>query len=546
MARPKKRESAVTPERVRVYLRSRFNPIRGLTPESLSRQLDDFRAGYLREFAMTMDVIEDRDDILKCVAPKRKKSVARNDYDILTVEDSPRAKRHKDVLEHFYNNLTCTSAVNLNQRGGLRLLIRQMMDAVGKEFSVHEMIFHPSPEGLSAEFRFVPLWFFENRTGRLRFLEREGAVDGVDLDEGGWMITVGDGLMRACAVAFMYKHLPLRDWLIYSERHGMPGIQGKTDAKKNSTEWNDLAEAVQGFAAEFACVTSRDDSIEKIDMSTSGQLPYPKLVERMDRALSAIWRGADLSTLSADNKGASVQTEETDVLEADDAAMISETLNAYADKWAIYYATGDDQPLAYVQIKTSTRQDIQKDLAIDEFLVNHGAPVGITGTLERYGRPMPDKEDELLTPAKVETAGIPRDAGQATASNAKTGTAGTAVSNALEPAVSAGQSGTARPVPTLFEVGTPYQEDRLAANALDRLAAAQAEVLQPVRSRLAEIMRIDDPEYQRAALRNFVRDLPAMLEQVNREPGTADVIEGLIAAGLLNGAIEGAETRVSG
>ena len=59
--------------------------------------------------------------------------------------------------------------------------------------------FRPS---LTATFRFCPLWWFEGTIGRLRFLPTEFAIYGVDMEPGGWLVTVGDGLMEACSVAY--------------------------------------------------------------------------------------------------------------------------------------------------------------------------------------------------------------------------------------------------------------------------------------------------------------------------------------------------------
>ena len=135
----------VTPQRVQWAVRNRFNPLRSLTPETLSRQLENFTVGYLREVALTWDAMERRDPMLKNVAMKRKKSVARNGWEILTVpnlsaEQEAEAASHKEALEFFYNNLSCTSVLEQNERGSLALLLRQMMDAVGKRYAVHEIV----------------------------------------------------------------------------------------------------------------------------------------------------------------------------------------------------------------------------------------------------------------------------------------------------------------------------------------------------------------------------------------------------------------------
>ncbi len=67
----------ITPERIQMSIRLRFNPIRGLTPELLAQYLDSFRLGFFRNAALTWDAMERRDSLLQTVAPKRKKSVAR-------------------------------------------------------------------------------------------------------------------------------------------------------------------------------------------------------------------------------------------------------------------------------------------------------------------------------------------------------------------------------------------------------------------------------------------------------------------------------------
>ena len=68
-----KTSSLINARRMEMFQRMRFNPIRGMDPERLSTQIDQFHYGYLRDFALTMEAIENRDDKLKCVAPKRKK-----------------------------------------------------------------------------------------------------------------------------------------------------------------------------------------------------------------------------------------------------------------------------------------------------------------------------------------------------------------------------------------------------------------------------------------------------------------------------------------
>lgn len=394
--------SQISEIRVKHSMRARFNPIKTLTPDTLSSMLDGFHAGYLKSAALTWEAIEHRDDVIFGVAMKRKKSISRLNWEILTVDDSEEAKKQQSALVYFYNNLTATSACDANERGGIGLLIRQMMDAIGKKYAVHEIIFDPRATGtndmqVTANFRFVPLWFFENRDGKLRFLLNEGSTEGIELEPGAWLVTVGDGLMEACSIAYLFKHLPLRDWLVYCERNGMPGVKGVTDAPPNSAQWECAREAVEDFGAEFHALMSRGTDIEAIDLSAKGVLPYPALIDRMDRAIAALWRGSDLATLSRSNgTGASVQADETAILEADDAAMISETLNTQVDRFVINHLFGDVPVKAYIRLIPNIRKNIKDEIALYRDLYELGVPLALSDIRERFSLPMPVEGDIFL------------------------------------------------------------------------------------------------------------------------------------------------------
>ena len=395
--------SHLSPERIRQALQSRFNLVRGLTVESLNRQLDAYHQGYLRDMAATWELIENRDIFIKSVAAKRKKSAARNAWEIHTLDQSPEALRQKAALEYFYNNLSATHALDTAERGGLPLLARQMMDAVGKGHAVHEILWQPRAGGqLTAEFRCVPLWFFENTTGTLRFLEAEFAMFGSPLDEGGWLLSRGDGLMEACSVAYVIKKLPLESWLHYCELFGIPAVIGHTPAAKATADWKYMEELVRSVATGGSGLLATTEAIELLETRGAAHLPFPPLIEYMDRAIAALWRGSDLSTISRVNAvGASLQTEETELLVEDDAAWLSETLNLQIDRRVIQHLFGDVPHRAYFKFLAPQRQNLDQDLRVDEFLVRHGAPLAVEDALERYGRSTPATSEHLL---KQETA----------------------------------------------------------------------------------------------------------------------------------------------
>ncbi len=403
--------ATITAERVARSIRTRFDPLPSLNPRLLAQYLQQFEYGYLEPAARTFDAMERRDDRLASVAGKARNALARYGFEVLiadgnfTKAQKAEAQRHKVALEFLYGNCTATNAVREDETGGFSLLVRQMADAIGKRYSVHEIVWEPREDGtLTATFRHAPLWFFEAITGKLRFKPQDGVAEGVPMDPDAWLVTVGDGIMEACAVLWMFKHLPLRDWLGYSEKFGMPYLLGKTGAAFNSAEWNAMAAALRGFGSDGAAVIGGADDIVPVQAGVASEsTPFPGLVERSDQAMSILWRGADLGTQShsgtGKGQGASLQEDETAALDEDRAAWLTESLLPVS-RTAIRYLFGPGAtPLAYVRIKTSVRKDIQLDLAVDAFLLNNGAPLSLAGTLERYGRPLPGPGETLLHPS---------------------------------------------------------------------------------------------------------------------------------------------------
>src|SRR5687767_1773318 len=160
----------VTREQLQLALRARCNPLRTITPDGLATAHDEFDRGYLRTAAMMWEIIEDRDDLVKSVAGKRKKNIARNGFEVVTfckecADDYGEALKQKKALEDFYNRLAVTNALDANERGGFKLLVRQMVDAVGKKYAVHEIVWKPTTEGLTAELRLCRCGFSRTRAG---------------------------------------------------------------------------------------------------------------------------------------------------------------------------------------------------------------------------------------------------------------------------------------------------------------------------------------------------------------------------------------------
>lgn len=395
----------VSTERVKMEKSSRFNPIANWTPEVLVRQLVAYAQGNISALSWVMEWLETHDEVIQTVAPKAKAAVSRHGYDIVLMdeirpEQEQLAEDQKGIMQEFCQSIEVGDAVELDEAGGMRLLFQQIMDAYGKRYAAHHIIWRPG-RTLSAEILKVPTWFFECKTGKLRFLPSTWASDGVSLEElggrGAWMVSKGRGVMLAGCIARMFKQIPLQDWLTYCDRHGMPAFVGKTKAKKGTAEWNEMSTAVRSIGSEYGAVINADDLIDVMDLKGSGELPYEKLVDRMDRAQVMLWRGGDLSTISRSNgTGSNPQRDEADELDADNAEWVGETLNRHLTARVLEYHFGNAPQLVKIKLRTASRDNVKQDLEVASTFKAMGERISASWAAGKFGIVLADANDRAI------------------------------------------------------------------------------------------------------------------------------------------------------
>ena len=541
------RDSVMNAERVRMNIVQRLDPLPYMNPDWLVWMHQNFRRGFLREAAIAWTDIAETDDRLISVIPKATKAVTRHGWEVTVLdgmEKDARAAKHKKAVEFCFSRISALDAWNRNMTGDTNLLFRQMMTAKGMKYAAHELIWKPvAGQGITLQTNFVPLWFFENTTGRLRFLTSDYNLYGTDCQPGDWMISSGDGLLKSCAILYFFKHLPLRDWLIFCEKFGQPGLHGETNAQKGSAEWNDFVDALKNFSADWAMATSPGSKVTLVAPgSAAGELAYPKLIEWADKAMATMWRGGDLSTGSHSSgsgkgQGASLQGGESEILEQDDAEWLSSTLNSEIIPHLIRYQFGDEQPLAEIRIKTGENKDIPNMILRDTFLLSAGVPISIEDLAQDYGTTLPDSGEALAhAPAAAPAngaGGSARPGAEATAPS-NTGADGTAPSS--EPAAGANAESEAS-VPSVVE------------NSLPEMAAAIQERFKIVGNPLAAIVADADkpgadPKDIANRLLKFRDSIPGFMPQLAKQRRLETALNKLSAAAFANGVAEAAKGQV--
>ena len=386
---------------------SRFNALLGADPDKIINAITSYNCGNLALMARIIEEYELRDDKMRTCSKKLRASVARCDYAILKREGYEKDKRaalHEETLRRFWSGIKATNRFKMDERGGFSLLLKQMMEAESLGYTVHEIVWSLKKDGsISAEFIKIPLWHFENRTGKLRFLPTTNVMDGEEMNDGEWLISTGDAIGMAASICACLKRCTLGDWAVFCERCGMPFFIGKTGAAFGSKQWKNLCAALAAIGRDSRLVVDRSTDIDAVQTGGSGNQPYSTLVEWADRSISCLYRGADLSTMSGGSEatGASLQGDEMGIIEQDACLRISETLQEQVEKFVIQFMCGDEEPLAKIWIKPMKKPNVDAEIKIDNHLISHGAKLSKADALARYGRTETTKADEdtALEPA---------------------------------------------------------------------------------------------------------------------------------------------------
>ena len=544
--------SIIDEARITWAIRNVYNPLRGLTPQVLNVALESYRIGWPRQALILWDAMARRDLTLQTVMPKRFDALVKLNTQVVQLDDSAEAARHAEYLEDFYERLQATEVLEQDIKGGLKLFIKQKARAIGMKYDVHEIIWKPSANRtLSAILNHCPPWFFESRSGKLRYLPSDFDYYGIDLEERNWCIGVGAGLMEASSIGYLFKNLAVADWANFSERFGTPGVIGKTNEQLGSDGWNAMLNAVQQFQANFSGVFDKDSDIELIEPKAgSGQIPQPPLVEYFDRQMIMLWRGGDLSTQSRAGEaiGANAQEEESlNMLEAD-ADWMTETIHHQLGTKALQYAFGDGvTPLAKLTLVVPKPKNLTQEIAVDTFLMSTGVRLDKAQALERYDRKEAKPDAQTIIPPAIpgpagQTDNLRQpqaDPEQPRGNQDKPAPAdkpGTQPVSGLDPGDVAALGQAAR---AYLESSNGIEaQNELAAETERQLAEALAKALAPIRQRIADIAATDDDTQRQVALEKLQVEIINEAQRLGSDRNTVRILEQGMVAAFFNGLTE--------
>jgi phage gp29-like protein len=372
----------------------------GLTPQRLASLLQKAAEGDADAYLSLAEEMEEKDPHYASVLGTRKRAVARLPIVVEAASDSPLDIKLADEVRA------------LLKRRGVKGMLEEQLDALGKGYSVNEIMWDKSTspwQPARYEWRDPRFFQFDHETLReLRLKDEADLMNGLPLPAYKFMIhtprlkcgiPLRGGLARLAAWTYIFKNYTVKDWLAFCEVFGMPLRLGKYRPGETEDNINILKSAVANLGSDAAAVIPEGMMIEFIENSkgTGGEGLFERLANWLDKQMSKAILG---QTMTADDGSSQAQAKVHDEVREDirdaDAEQLAETLER--DLVIPYICLNHGPQKAYPAVYL--REPGQTDITIMSEALAKLVPLGLkveaSEVRDRLGFSDPAKDAECL------------------------------------------------------------------------------------------------------------------------------------------------------
>ena len=370
----------------------------GLTPMSVANAMRSADAGFESPWLHLAEEMEEKDGHWAALLGVRKRQVEQLPIAVVAAGEDPVAQEHAEFLRRWVDTGCLTAA------------IFDMMDAVAKGFSVHEIEWETTPDHIwpcRLIYRY-PRWFgidrMDGETVKLR--------DGFNLQElPAWKFVIHTarfksgalirgGLARVAVWSWMFKAFTMKDWASFVQNYGQPIRLGRYGAGATERDKEALWQAISNIAGDMAAMVPTGMQLEFIGMKEAAGTAkiYEDRCKYLDQQMSKLVLGGT-ATVDAISGGHAVSQEHEKLrkdIERADANALSATLTKQLAALIISLNFGPQ--IAYPQIRIGRPDELplpELVAAIDK-LGKQGLTVGAAEIRRRLGVPDPQPGDELV------------------------------------------------------------------------------------------------------------------------------------------------------
>jgi len=378
----------------------------GLTPAVLASLLRAAADGDHHAYLTLAEEMEERDLHYAAELGKRKLAVSRLPITVESYSDSPRDKELAEAVR------------SLLRKPGFRGLLKDLLDAIGKGFSVVEILWQTGSLWTPGRYEWRDPRFFQfDQVSRrqIRLRDETDLMNGIELapykflthvHRGKSGIPIRGGIARLAAWAYMCKGYAVKDWLAFAEVFGMPLRLGKYGNSAREDEIRILKTAVANLGTDAAAVFPESMQIELIEAGNKGGSSdfFKTLADYLDDQVSKGILGQTASSSGTPGKlgDEDLQAEVRDDIRDDDAEALEESLNRDLVRPFIDLNYGPQANYPEIQLRAIPPEDVAALVSAIKELVPLGLQVEQSVMRDKLGLPDPApgvKPEDLLRPA---------------------------------------------------------------------------------------------------------------------------------------------------
>lgn len=390
----------------------------GLTPQKLASLLTAAADGDHHTYLTLAEEMEERDLHYAAELGKRKLAVSRLP---ITVESATDSDRDKELAE---------AVRGLTKGTGFRALLKDLLDAIGKGFSVIEIMWQTGSLWTPGRYEWRDPRFFQFDQVSRREIRLRDELDGFNglelapykylthVHRGKSGIPIRGGIARLAAWAYMCKGYAVKDWLAFAEIFGLPIRLGRYDSTAKDEDIRTLIRAVANVASDAGAVFPKSMDLELREVGNKGGSAdfFKLLAGYFDDQVSKGILGQTASSSGTPGKlgNEELQAEVRDDIRDDDAEALEETINRDLVRPFIDLNFGPQAQYPEIQIRAIPPEDVAALVSAVEKLVPLGLRVEQSVMRDKLGLPDPDPkarpEDLLRPPSAPAVQPMPEDA----------------------------------------------------------------------------------------------------------------------------------------
>ncbi|MDR1252464.1 MAG: DUF935 domain-containing protein [Treponema sp.] len=380
-----------------------FSLLQRLTPERLAEILNDVKRGECpAEYLELAQDIELKDLHYRSVLSTRKDAITGLEIKVIPAGED---KRGMELAEAVERDIVKNPAAKLYS------LIRDMLDALAKGFSVNEIIWDTGKtpwKPCAYKFRDARWFQYDKETGKTLML-RSPLGSGLEplkpfhfvVHEphliSGNQITAG--LALPALYYWMLKSYDVTSWAAFIDRYGYPIRIGKYGKKSTEQDRATLKRAVAAIGQDFGAVIPESAVLEIIESKHAAETSnvYRNMADWVDKQISKLVLG---QTMTTDEGSSRAQSETHDKVRDDiadsDIQQVVETLNSALTIPYINLNFGEQENYPKIDLFKPDEKNIEQIIAAVEKLGPQGLKVRADEVRSLLGLSNPEKEDETI------------------------------------------------------------------------------------------------------------------------------------------------------